>query len=521
MLIKVLDGHETIGGNKILVADKSNKGFLLDFGLNFTLWSLFFEEFVQPRTGRILADLSKLELIPKLDIYREDLNPPCFDDSIDVKFLFISHAHADHCGMIGLIKPDIPLLMTNETLAIMKANSDLKQDLIAELYPRKRVKPSDPLIRSDLTEITRSKSEKFQKRKVCIIGSLNTKDQLEERFIFTDPSDLWDDRLIVQRAYHSVIGAAGLIVKVDGLWVAYTGDFRLGPRTKEEESFWFEHFGPTRLELAKRTSLFFDVLRDKKPLLLITEGTRVARKTDSETTEKDVYEKALELVGKTNKLVIADFPVRHLERLLTFLLIACKTERYLVLMPKDYAYLIMMEQIEPAWKLSEEERKQIKVYHVAKVQFSSFEEQVLKQAIEEGILIGPDQIESNPSKYIVCAGYWEIPMLLDLDPSALEGSIYIHSTSEAYTEEQLIDTKRLGNWLKKFFIQPFGIRFEDGEAVFTKEFHASGHISAEDLEEFINSLEPDYILPVHTEEKEWFVERWGKEKIILKNMWYT
>ncbi len=498
-----------------------NEGFLLDFGLNFSSWSQFFEEFVRPRTGRILSDLHRLKLLPELNIYRDDLNPPSFDKSSNVKFLFLSHAHADHCGMIGLIKPEIPLLMTNESLAIMKATSELRPEVISELYLRKREKPrEDTLLRSDLSVTVREKSKKYLKRSLCAVDlSDMLKEELEEKFDFVDLEGLWDG-ITVQRVYHSVIGSAGIVVRVDDCWVAYTGDFRTGPDDQDEEHFWLENLGSRRLELAKRTESFVRVLQGKRPLVLITEGTRVSRESDTETTEKDVYERVLYLVGKSGKLVIADFSVRHLERLLTFLKVAQKTNRYLVLMPKDYAYLVTMEEIEPAWRLSDEERRQIKVYHVAKTQFETLEGEMVRRASDEGILIQPADVNSAPDKYILCAGYWEIPTLLDLDDSALENSVYIHSTSEAYTEEQEIDSKRLGNWLNHFSIQPYGISFNEKEVGFSKYFHASGHVSANKLEEFINKINPDFILPVHTKNKDWFVERWGS-KVILNKLWYT
>jgi len=92
--IKIIDGHDCIGGNKILVCSRNGEGFLLDFGVNFKKWSLYFEEYLNPRTGKILHDLLKLDLIPRLNIYRSDLLAPRFDNDERVKFVFLSHAHA-------------------------------------------------------------------------------------------------------------------------------------------------------------------------------------------------------------------------------------------------------------------------------------------------------------------------------------------------------------------------------------------------------------------------------------------
>ncbi|WP_253910331.1 MBL fold metallo-hydrolase RNA specificity domain-containing protein [Thermococcus sp. 101 C5] len=47
--------------------------------------------------------------------------------------------------------------------------------------------------------------------------------------------------------------------------------------------------------------------------------------------------------------------------------------------------------------------------------------------------------------------------------------------------------------------------------------HASGHVSREELEKVIDEIDPDYIIPVHTESREWFKENWEEKTVILKN----
>ncbi|MFN3282898.1 MAG: ribonuclease J [Pseudothermotoga sp.] len=519
MKIEVLDGFDCIGGNKILVIDNSNDGFLLDFGLNFAKWSLYFEEYLKPRTGKILHDLLKLELLPRIDIYRKDLEPPEFEKDKRIHFLFLSHGHEDHAGFNGLVSEEIPLLTTNETLAILRTNAEIKQQVWNELYLRKRQRSQeDGIYRTDVLKAERNT---FIKRKICIKNLSKTSCSLDpDYFIHLDMEELWKDRLYVLGVYHSVIGASGLVAKVDDWWVAYTGDFRTGPDTKEEESFWAENLGENRLELSMRTNSFFQFLKDKHPLLLITEGTTVSREDGSQGSEKDVYQKALEVVQKTNKLVIVDFSVKHLERMMSFLKIALRTDRLLVLMPKDYAYLVKMGEVEPIWKLSDDETKHIRVFHTAKSSFVGLEKDIVEQAKISGILLSPDSINLRPSNYMISAGYWDFHNILDLDEEVLKGSIYIHSSSEAYTEEQQMDFLRFANWTRKFSIQTHGFEVTgDGQVLFNKQFHASGHVGAEKLEELINDLNPEFILPVHTTDRGWFVKRWGK-KVITQNLFY-
>jgi len=108
--------------------------------------------------------------------------------------------------------------------------------------------------------------------------------------------------------------------------------------------------------------------------------------------------------------------------------------------------------------------------------------------------------------------------LLDVRP---EGGIYIYSTSEAYTEEQEIDVRRLWNWLNFFGIRPVGFIFLEGgpsrpKPLFCKGYHSSGHISGEERMEVIREIRPKYLIPVHTEDPEFFVEKLkGEIRVLL------
>ncbi|HON71865.1 MAG TPA: ribonuclease J, partial [bacterium] len=63
--INILDGHSVIGGNKILVEGEDG-AIMLDFGINFSSWGKYFEEFLSPRSGLMVKDLLKLGLLPRL-----------------------------------------------------------------------------------------------------------------------------------------------------------------------------------------------------------------------------------------------------------------------------------------------------------------------------------------------------------------------------------------------------------------------------------------------------------------------
>src|SRR5262249_55599653 len=124
-------------------------------------------------------------------------------------------------------------------------------------------------------------------------------------------------------------------------------------------------------------------------------------------------------------------------------------------------------------------------------------------------LIDARAVRREPGGYILCLSYWDIGNLVDIDP---DGGTYLYSSSEAYNEDQKIDQARLTNWLDEF-------RLKKGGGLPSAErgaFHASGHISGPALEELISRVAPQRILPVHTENLQWFEERWGKTVLRLR-----
>jgi ribonuclease J len=77
---------------------------------------------------------------------------------------------------------------------------------------------------------------------------------------------------------------------------------------------------------------------------------------------------------------------------------------------------------------------------------------------------------------------------------------------------------RLWHWLGRFNIAPagFSVAKEEGgrrSPVFERESHASGHASREDLAWVIDQIDPDRIVPIHTESREWFADRF--EDVVL------
>jgi ribonuclease J len=86
------------------------------------------------------------------------------------------------------------------------------------------------------------------------------------------------------------------------------------------------------------------------------------------------------------------------------------------------------------------------------------------------------------------------------------GGTYIYSSSEAFGEEQTFSFLRLWNWLQYFGFEVHGFRVDKNGLVFEKGLHASGHLSKDEIVEVVEKIDPDVVIPVHTENPGWFVE---------------
>ena len=77
-----------------------------------------------------------------------------------------------------------------------------------------------------------------------------------------------------------------------------------------------------------------------------------------------------------------------------------------------------------------------------------------------------------------------------------------------------IDFKRLWHWLKRFNIISCSFSLdENGVPCFEKRYHASGHAPGEDITWAIDQIDPDHIVPIHTEARDWFAGNF--ENVVL------
>ncbi|MGO0122444.1 exonuclease [Desulfothermobacter acidiphilus] len=501
------DGVACIGGNKILL-EQDGIGLFLDFGTNFGAEGRFFDEFLRPRSILGLADLLALEILPPLSgIYRTDLELPgiwtkyadhpwCRE--VEVLAILLSHAHFDHCGCLSYVRPDVPIITSLSTALIMKAMQDSSAGGVELCYVLPR-ELKDGLIRA-----TNHRCVPYQQRPFGVMAAALPENvhsfwhrAVTSRQINPSPlralgkeAQLGDFSLRYFPVDHSIPGAGAFAIHTRAGWIVYTGDLRLHGR---------------RADFTRR---FMQEAEKLSPRVLICEGTHPG--IDSPVQEEAVAANCYEVVRKTSGLVIADFGPRNVERLLAFLQIAGETGRLLALTPKD-AYLLEALRAAGEHEIPDPVADpRIALYLRPKAFRKPWEEWAIarfNQRAPERV-VEAAQVKDDPGGFLLCFSYYDFHALLDIEP---RGGTYIYSSSEAYDEEMLVDQERVRNWIEFFGLKLYGSLGREREG---SGFHASGHIHGPGLEELVETIAPEILIPVHTEDQNFFQRFTGKFQVV-------
>ncbi len=507
MKLTFFGGVSEIGGNKILYRDEDVK-ILLDFGFSFSLQRKYFNKYLLPRSKSFLQDHYDLDIIPSIDgIYRDDL---LMRDKLDgvmhrkhiehfwniglksykqavkeksdkcVDGLLLSHAHLDHYGFIPLLDENITMNMSSitrtnlevlEEIGVGKQNKDLlKVKKVGLEYLSSGYTPGEP--------------------RIC-------EGEITPREVKT-----WDDDENFQisnqyithfRVDHSVPGASAYSIESsDGRNIVYTGDLRFHGRDSHLSKQFIERASELEVEV------------------LVTEGTRVDE--DEPDSEERVEEMIKEEVIESSGVVYVGFSWKDLTRYETIKSVAEETGRTFLISPKT-AYLLKKISKATSRFVDIEKEKNVDVYiprkgslifskgdYTRSKVFAGYsvdwkEDRLDHTHLENGL--NAYDVSSEPEEYIVFMDFYDLVELIDIGD--VPGSIYIRAQSEPFNQEMELDEERLINWLRKF-------RINDEQQNRPIQIHASGHACGPEIIDMIKYISPKYVIPVHTEKPEYFVD---------------
>ena len=463
-------GVNDIGGNKFLVESNGTKIFM-DFGMSFSQEGKFFSQFLGARTSNSLIDMFDLGILPKIKgLYRRDYAQHMgFDghEDTEIDAVLLTHAHVDHCAYIPYLRDDIPIYCSEESKLIMQNFDDTGNDQYLTLKERFQIYENN---RGEMSRATGDKVAVPRKIKTFESGKKFSIDSIE-----VDPLPV----------DHSIPGVHAFILNTPDGSIGNTADLRFhGRRKNDTENF-----------VRKCENSDLDVL--------LCEGTRVD--ANPSLTEYDVESKVTDIVKNTKGLAICGYPIRDLDRLLSFFIAAKNSNRDLVIDMKQ-AYLLN-ESESLKGKYPSPMDKNIKIY----IQRGSWglidkdinrftQKQLLadygtwqRQFLDYPNAIDYRDIAKNQKQYIFFCSDFRLQDLIDIKPT--EGSTYIRSLTEPFDLEMELKEEQVKNW----FVH-FGVLKKEQD---WHQIHVSGHGDGEQIKYVVENTNSKFLIPIHTEHDEY------------------
>lgn len=419
-------GVREIGGNKILLEDKGTRIFL-DFGRSFGAMNEYFGGYLSPRSVNGIGDYLEFDVLPTLEgLYSKELLTGCSIKHCKPKVdaVLISHPHVDHVGCLSFLDENIPIYCGEITKLIIDAMEESAAGSNFGSHTYKTFHTGDKLK----------------------IGSLKIEP------IHVD---------------HSVPGAYGYIIHTSSGAVVYTGDLRMHGTRKD------------------MTEDFINKANKAKPIALITEGTRVMPKDTRQChTEKSVREEIERIISNTDKLVIATFYGRDLDRFRNFYEVAKKCKRKFVISTR-LAYLLYKVKEDSKFEIPDVLNDDTILIYKRRKKSGEFEEKDY-QKWERVFLdkaVNYKYVNKHQSDLVLNLDLFNFQELIDIRPKP--GSHFIHSMSEPFSEEDINDDL-MHKWLDHFKLE-------------FHQVHASGHCSGDEIRDLVQRINPETVIPIHTE----------------------
>ena len=294
------------------------------------------------------------------------------------------------------------------------------------------------------------------------------KEYLKEPKVFKAEEEflIGDIKITPYLCDHSAFDAYMFLLDCEGKKILYTGDFRSNGRK------------------------FFQSLLNKLPKVdvLITEGTNLSNDKIGKInlTEKELEKKGIEILERNDRPVFVLIASTNIDRIVTFYKIANATKRLFLL--DTYAGVItdtIGGNIPNPKTFSK-----VKIF-----QTSSRKHEILENYSKNKIW----KSEIAKSNFLMCVRT-SMKKYLESYPNefSFEGCTLFYSMWEGYKKQED---------MKEF------LKFMEEKGVKVISLHTSGHADEKDFDKLIKKVEPEIIIPVHTENSEWF-KRYEKCEVI-------
>ncbi|MGB0651601.1 MAG: MBL fold metallo-hydrolase [Thermoplasmatota archaeon] len=504
-------GVGEIGGNAFLLEGGGSRLFL-DLGKRFGSdprpgaartpgWNDYYDDFLQPRGTTLAPDLMRLGIIPDLPtLWRQDRGGQAGASPVDG--VLVSHAHMDHCGLLGLLRPDVPIWLSPGSRATLASLQETGGGVMAEYL---EARPKGILPKKDGSPGK---------------GTAWKDPETGDPVAATRPTDggavqVGDWDLKHFDVDHSIHGARATLLE-GPLSVVYTGDFRMHGRDPDATKRFVERAGGVDVILA--------------------EGTRVRppgddhghNNTDDESMVAAEMGAMLRAAG--DRFVGVSFPPRDLDRFLSIWDVAREHGRRLVI-PTKLAHLLDsvrgsgepglpdprrdphiaihapvrkkgVRAMPPGTLLMPDRDLAMHPVQVGDEEWSDFWLSD-HETWERPYLTGDNTVTSAdvaaaPHAYLFSISYWTISELFDLfpqTPGPRAGGLYIHSMTQPFNDEMEIGDRKLDRWLSAFNLE-------------RHDTHVSGHLSTEDLDWVLDEIGARTLVPIHSEAPHLSAERY-------------
>ncbi len=449
-------GVNEIGGNKILLEDKGTRIFL-DFGKCFSKRGKFYDGLSKPRLVNGIGDLLVLGVIPEIaGIYRPDLLALCGRTAKEercVDAVVLSHAHSDHAAYISFLREDIPVWMGRMARTIIQSiederNSDIEFEVTR--FKERPIKPRQQAVQRRIHDFRTGDSFNFDSIKITPV-----------------------------HVDHSIPGCYGFVIETSEAMIAYSGDLR-------------SHGNRGQL-----TSDFVSAASEAKPDIMLCEGTRIHEAVNH--SEGDVFATCGFLVKQArNSFVFADYSYKDIDRFTTFFKIAKESGRKLLIGVRAARYIQAVRGCDPKLGVPRVDDETIGIYRPRETRYSPEDARFYDAHAN---VWGCAEVKSKETGVITSMSSYSSDELIDIRPS---GGLYIHSTSEPFSEEGIIDEERTRRWLEQFGLQRVNS-------------HCSGHASGVELAKIVNAINPKTIVPIHTESPKLFRVFFGDKVRVVED----